>query len=209
MKDYEDEKFGVLMAMLSTAVGIEVSKPKVELYFTMLKDIEFEVLERAFFEIINTRTEARGYLFPMIGDIRKKVFNCEDDKIEADAIAAWGLLCQNRHREISVNQEGEKIKASFDIRVIKKFEIKSIDVAEEGLAAAGHVVESEIVVIEIPTVAYEAMMMAFGAWEEFQKRPERDDSWDRAHFIRCYKSLAIHEQKRLLLAERPMKLLKE
>jgi hypothetical protein len=45
----------------------------------------------------------------------------------------------------------------------------------------------------------EAIRLAFGSWEAFGKLDERNEPYDRPHFLRCYRSLAKRKQTQQLL----------
>lgn len=85
MNQNDDEKFGILMAMLQEnfTPGKEVSSHKMKLYIEFLNDLTIEQLTESVNYLIKNK---KIPTFPTIGEIRTAIL----DSKEADAIRAWG-----------------------------------------------------------------------------------------------------------------------
>lgn len=188
MKQNDDEKFATIMAAMASAYQVNISEATTGMYFMFLKDLHFDKVQKAMVEIMATES---AYKLPSIADIRKKALGVEDERIDDEAMEAWGEVLQTvKYSPIKETDE----EASY-----QKMEY------EHGSASLGAVISH----FKVRPDVHKAVRMAFGGWLEFSKREIKDETWDRLHFIRCYKSIAKEVQKKLLLGSGEIKLLKE
>lgn len=184
MKEKDDIQFANIMAALAAAYQKEISSETVDVFRKFLADIEIKDLEKAVVEIVMTRSDNR---FPTVADIRKKVFRWEDEKLDDEALEQWGFLLKHSPHEV-VFEGGEAV--SFQIN---KFE-------------GEHFAGQRIPIYESTNMA---VKMAFGSWSDFRKLDTKNETWDRFHFIKCYKAIARVKQRKRLLTGHKIKLLKE
>lgn len=187
MKESDDGNFATIMAAMASAYQINISEATTEMYFLFLKDLHFDKVQKAMVEIMATESK---YKLPSIADIRKKALGVEDERIDDEAMEAWGEVLQTMAHMPIIETEDQ---AGYN-----KTEFKQG--TGEGAVMS---------YVPIRPDVHKAVCMAFGGWLEFSKREIKDETWDRLHFIRCYKSIAKEVQKKLLLGSGGIKLLKE
>lgn len=188
MLESEDVKFAVIMATMATGYQIDISEATTEVYFMFLKDLPLEKIHKAIIEIMATH---ESFKLPSIALIRKKALNVDDKQMEDLAVVAWGEVLQTMGHGPIAEKDGQAGYTKTDYNY--------------GTAGEGAVMSY----VPIRNDVNQAVKIAFGGWAEFGKRSLKDDTWDRYHFIQCFKALAREEQKKLLLGEAKIRLLKE
>ncbi len=93
MTNKDKKAFAVLMAAMHEVftpdrdLPNERQKARAQIYFSTLKDLPIQAIEKAAEQVIKTR-KAKYPPFPTPAEIREMVFGDKDD-IEAEAIQAW------------------------------------------------------------------------------------------------------------------------
>jgi len=77
MTEKDMERFTFCMAALGEAFSQEITPLKIEIYFKALQDLPIDDIERATWEIINTRATAS---FPKVAEIRQAISGNLEDK---------------------------------------------------------------------------------------------------------------------------------
>lgn len=90
-RENDYKKFAELMASMAIAIDKDTSLERAEMYFRFLKDLEIEVIEKAFFYLIKTE---KIPVFPTIGKIRSLIEEEDEERIGYEAYAAWSKACQ-------------------------------------------------------------------------------------------------------------------
>lgn len=91
MTDEDDKRFAYCMAALSEAFSQEVSETKSDIYFKALSDLSIEIIEKAIWILIQTRTTAT---FPKVAEIRQAVM----PNLEDQAIIAYDVFTKGKAR---------------------------------------------------------------------------------------------------------------
>jgi len=130
----------------------------------------------------------------------------------------------NYLKDISMEKLGwavNKIVATGDYRSMPQIsEIRKIalcledqDIESRALSAWSFATENLTLIrqgeLKSPAMISEAVKMAFGSWETFSKTEVRNDVFDRAHFLKCFKAFAkMGQNERLLEGVKPKELKK-
>lgn len=89
MTDKDEKRFAYCMAALSEAFSQEASEAKIDIYFKALSDLDIEDIERAAWQIINTRGTST---FPKVAELRQAIF----PDIEDNATLAYDKFTKGK-----------------------------------------------------------------------------------------------------------------
>lgn len=87
----DDERFIYIMAAFAEASGQESTPLKERIYAEGLCDIPIEVIEKAAWQLIRTRTFAT---FPKVGELRELIGGKAEDIAELEAAKVWKAISQ-------------------------------------------------------------------------------------------------------------------